>query len=156
MMDGKEMFGHDVKAGAGQQMMDVGDAPVQGIFHRDDGKIGFAFAHRFDRVLESGTGNGLRLRQRFARGEIAEGARFTLEGDAFGRCDDPAHAIAAKRARALSRSSGVSTLSGTSATRATAIVMPASSARSCSSFSRFSSGDGGSATKRASALRVYA
>ncbi len=47
------------------------------------------------------------------------------------------------RARA-SKSSGVSTPSGTVSTIATSMRMPASSARNCSSFSRCSSGDGGS------------
>ena len=46
-------------------------------------------------------------------------------------------------ARALSKSSGVSTPSGTASTIATSMRMPASSARNCSSFSRRSSGDGG-------------
>ena len=56
-------------------------------------------------------------------------------------------------ARAISRSSGVSTPSGTLSTIVTSMRMPASSARSCSSRSRCSSGEGGSATNRSSAAR---
>src|SRR5499426_4188192 len=55
--------------------------------------------------------------------------------------------------RAFSNSCGVSTPSGTEATMATSIRMPASKARSCSSRSRRSRGDGGSVTKRSSAAR---
>ncbi len=35
-----EMLAHDVETGFGQQMMDVGDASVQRILDRNDGKIG--------------------------------------------------------------------------------------------------------------------
>ncbi len=57
------------------------------------------------------------------------------------------------RERAVSRSSGVSTPSGTVSTIVTSMRMPASSARSCSSLSRCSSGEGGSFTNRSSAAR---
>ena len=55
-----------------------------------------------------------------------------------------------------SRSSCVSTPSGTSSTSTASMRMPASSARNCSSFSRRSSGAGGRATKRSSACRRQA
>ena len=55
--------------------------------------------------------------------------------------------------RARSRSSGVSTPSGTDRTISASMRMPASSARNCSSRSRLSSGEGFSATKRSSAAR---
>ena len=57
------------------------------------------------------------------------------------------------RRRARSRSSGVSTPNGANSTRAQAMRMPASSARSCSRLSRRSSGASGSETKCASAAR---
>ncbi len=57
--------------------------------------------------------------------------------------------------RANSRSAGLSTPFGNSATTPARIVMPISSARSCSSFSRNSSGEGFAATKRSSASRRY-
>ena len=56
----------------------------------------------------------------------------------------PAAAIQAISRRTLSRSSGVSTPAGASSTAATAMCMPASRARSCSSLSDCSSGEGGS------------
>ena len=56
-------------------------------------------------------------------------------------------------ARTNSRSSAVLTSGGARSTIATSMRMPASSARSCSSFSRRSSVEGGSATKRPSAPR---
>ena len=55
--------------------------------------------------------------------------------------------------RARSRSSGVSTPSGTVSTSVTSMRMPDSRARNCSSFSRISNVDGGSETKRSNALR---
>jgi hypothetical protein len=54
---------------------------------------------------------------------------------------------------ARSRSCGVSTPSGSDWTISASMRMPASSARSCSSRSRRSSGDGFSVTKRSSAAR---
>src|ERR1700743_3639286 len=98
--------------------------------------------------------------QRLARGLIAECAKFALKGDTLGFGDQAAHHkfrfnyFAPISLRALARSSGVSTESVTESTRATAMRIPASSARSSSSFARFSSGDGGSFTKRANASRV--
>ena len=56
-------------------------------------------------------------------------------------------------ARAAARSAGLSTYSGASSITAAQIWRPISSARSCSSFSRRSSGDGGAAQKRSSAAR---
>ena len=55
--------------------------------------------------------------------------------------------------RARSRSSGVLTSTGTVSTSVTSMRMPSSSARSCSSCSRFSSGEGLSDTNRSSAAR---
>ncbi len=153
MADAQEMFADDIEARFGQQVMDIGDAAVQRILHRNDAEIGIAGAHRFHRVLESGLGDRLHMRQRLARGEIGISARLPLESHAFGAFDQcPAH-LCPSNLRAFSRSAGVSTLSGTLSTRATLIVIPASSARNCSSFSRNSSGDGGSATKRARLAR---
>ena len=61
--------------------------------------------------------------------------------------------FAERSLRARSRSAGVSTPSGTVSTIRTSIRIPASSARSCSSFSRNSNGDGGNLTNRSSANR---
>ena len=56
-------------------------------------------------------------------------------------------AVRAAKARAASRSAGVSTEIGVSSTTAAQIDRPSSSARSCSSFSRCSSGEGGAAAE---------
>ena len=154
MADAQEMLAHDVQAGIRQQMMDVGDAAHQRILHRNDAEIGVAgFSPPRSRPRRWAWA-WLRMRHRLARRQIGIGARLALEGDAFGVVlIDVGHDENLPRNLARSRSAGVSTLSGTLSTRATAMLMPASSARNCSSFSRCSSGEGGSATKRSSASR---
>src|SRR5579871_1545291 len=140
-------------------MMNVRNAPHQGILDRDDAQVRVAGAHGFRGILEGRARHGQRMRQGLARSEMGIGAGLALERDLFGALDGrSAHDFdfLPSNFRAFPRSAGVSTLSGTLSTRATATCMPASSARSCSSFSRNSSGDGGKATKRASALRVNA
>ena len=79
-------------------------------------------------------------------------ARPGMRFSAFLSCALMAQALASIW-RAVSRSAGVSTPRGTVSTMVTSIRIPASSARSCSSFSCFSSGEGGSSTKRCSAAR---
>src|SRR5215472_3829928 len=125
-------------------MVDVGDAAHQGIFHRDDAEVAAAIPHRFDRILETAVRQGLRMRDGFAGSEIGVGAGRALKSDAFGMGNRSGHMriFRAKNCWALAKSSGVSTQSGTVSTRATAMLIFASSARSCSSFSRRSSGDG--------------
>src|ERR1700722_5556026 len=153
MADGQEMLAHNMQARIRQQMMDVGNAAHQRIFHRDDAKIAIAVAHRFDRILEAGLGHRQGMLYRLARRQIGIGARLALEGDAFGVLDD-IHVLRSRLAR--SRSAEVSTESGTLSTRATAMVICASRARNCSSFSRLSRAEGGRATKCVSAARVKA
>ena len=63
----------------------------------------------------------------------------------------PVHQATARLA--ASRSAGVSTEIGASGVAAAQIARPISSARSCSSFSRRSSGEGGAAQNRSSAAR---
>ena len=84
MMDGQEMFAHDMQAGIRQKMMDVGDAAHQRILHRNDAEIAAAVPHRLDRILEAGMRNGGGMRDRLARGEIGIGAGLALKGDALG------------------------------------------------------------------------
>ena len=111
----------------------------------------------------------LGVRIGLAAGEVRIGARLALERDlsswswplryALHDCAGRQPAGDRRRAcaRAVSRSSGVSTPSGTLSTIATSIRMPASSARNCSSFSRCSSGEGGSvdeALQRGAAIGV--
>src|ERR1019366_8656926 len=132
------------------KMMNVGDPAHQRIFHRNDAKIAVAGPHRLDRVLEAGMGNGGGVRDGLARGEIGISTRLALKSDTLGVIDRSGHE---RMFRARSKSAGVSTLSGTLSTRATAMLIFASRARSCSSFSRTSRGEGGRATNRARASR---
>src|SRR5882672_5261546 len=118
-------------------MMDVGDAADQRILHRDDHQIGIAAFRRFDGVFKGWLGDRSSVRNGFAGRQIGIGPGLALEGDAFGVDDGFDHD---KIFRAFSKSAGVSTDKGASSTCATAMLMPASSALSCSSFSRFSSG----------------
>src|SRR6185312_94248 len=105
-------------------------------------------------VLEGRAGQRLHRRIHVAAGRIGIGAGLALEGDEVGLFGHVQNLWEEERiSRARSRSSGVSTPSGTVATTLASMRMPASSARSCSSRSRFSSGEGGSETKRSSAAR---
>src|SRR5262249_54483204 len=99
-------------------------------------------------VLEGGAGERLPIGINVVAGDVRIGAGLALIGD-----DGVAHVLVPNISLARARSCGVSTPSGTASTTARSIRMPASGARNCSSFSRFSSGEGGSATKRASAAR---
>ena len=56
-MDRQEMFADDMQAGAGQEMVDVGDPAGQRILDRDHAQIGRPF-YRGEGVLESGAGQG--------------------------------------------------------------------------------------------------
>ena len=105
------MLAHDMKPRIRQQMMDVGDAPHQRIFHRDDAEVAIARFHRLDRVLETGLGDGHRMFHRLARGEIGIGARLALKGNAFGvmTSNDLNHEAFLKMRLARSRSAAVST-----------------------------------------------
>ncbi len=90
-MDGQEMLAHDMQTRIRQKMMDVGDAPDQGILDRNDAEIAAAGLHRFDRVFKTGMGNGGGMRDRFARRLIGIGARFALKGNALGMVDRSGH-----------------------------------------------------------------
>ena len=165
----QEMLGDDVQAGIRHQVVDVGDAAGDRILDRDHAEIGLADADRREGVLEGRAGHGLVVRIDLARWRGANwpparpGTRSSwLCSWSFRSrrvpvrilgCASQRRRAETMRARRASRSSGVSTPSGTLSTMATSMRMPASSARSCSSLSRFSSGEGGSATKRSSAAR---
>ena len=158
--DRQEPLADNVQPGRRHQIMNVGDPAGDRILDRNHGEIGFARRYRGEGVLEGRTGNGIVFRECFAAGDMRVGPRLALKGDgpalhavslraAFG----PSQCAAARMARAAASSSGVSTPKGTESTIATSMRMPASSARNCSSFSRRSSDEGGSATNRASASR---
>ena len=140
MMDRQKPFADDEQAGLRQQMMDVGDAAGDRVFDRDHAEVGFARRDRGERVLEGragqrlGVGIGLDA-WRYGNSRPARpGMRFSLRAWSWrllsatqpfasiaGRFRDrPAYR---RRAAPYPRSS-------------TSIRMPASSARSCSSFSR--------------------
>src|SRR4051794_2551767 len=144
VFDALEVLADDVQPAAGQERVDVGDAAGQAVLAGQHGQLGLAAVHRLDGALEGRAGQGLHAGIGVAAGEIGVGARDALEGDAAHR---------ARTTRARSRSAGVSTPNGAWSTRAQAMRIPASSARSCSSFSRLSSGLSGRLTNRASAAR---
>src|SRR4029077_4334718 len=128
MAHAMKVLRHDIEPGIGKEVVDVGDAPVKGIFDRYDAKICFAAPNRLDRIVEGGLRNGQCMRRRLASREIGIGPRLALEGDALccrnrGSVCHVARGFARVRL-ASSRSAGVSTLKGTLSTRATAIRMP--------------------------------
>ena len=145
--DRQEPFGDDVQLRGRHQMMDVGDAAGDRILDRDHAEIDLAVGQRSETILEGRAGHRLVVRIGLAAGDVRIRPRFSLENDLFlapyaypfcrrlGRrprtSSQPASIL-----RAFSNSSGVSTPSGTLATTATSMRMPASSARNCSSFSR--------------------
>src|SRR3954454_16395461 len=142
-------------------MMDIGDAAGDRILDRDHGERGVAAFDHGKRVLEGRASERLQGRIGVATGKMRIGAALALIGDLVTLgCGHGGDAqmereagIEAKISRARARSAGVSTPSGTVSTRATWMRNPASNARSCSSRSRISSGDGGKRTKRSRAAR---
>ena len=111
-------------------------------------------------VLEGRAGDRLVVRIGFAAGDVRIRPELALEDDLFlatlASCD--AFVPAAGAVNGEHRARLVQVLRRVDAERhrvdhATSMRMPASSARSCSSRSRFSFADGGSATKRSSAAR---
>ena len=144
--DRQEGFANDVQVRGRQQVVDVGDAAGDGVFDGDHRQIGGAVAQGGESILESRAGQRLALREIFDAGDVRIRAGFALVGDF--------HIGLLRRRRAASRSWGVSTPSGATSTKAMSIRIPASSARNCSSRSRSSKAEGGSATKVSSAFRV--
>src|SRR5579859_1188314 len=143
--------------------MDVGDAAGDRVVDRDHGEVGTRLADGGKTVLEGRARQDIGLGIDFSRSDLGVGAELALEGDgSFGRwhrmiwtalrfhfsasglADRPTirKRYRVKSSRARARSAGVSTPSGTASTMATSIRMPASSALSCSSLSRISSGEG--------------
>ena len=134
-----EMLADDVEAGIGHQPVDVGDAAGDRVLDRDHGVARAALAHRVERVLER---RGRQRRRRAARPGGRRGRNRRRAGPgrrwcARGRASSPSglyrRESACGRAR---RSSGVLISYSTRSINAASMRMPASSARSCSSFSR--------------------
>src|ERR1700730_7856163 len=139
-------------------MMDVGDPAGDGILDRNHAEIGLARGDHGKRILEGRAGQRLGLGIGFGDGDMGIGAGLALERDLEGLGHVaflPRLVAAAQRLermlRAVSRSAGVSTPRGTVSTMVMSILSPASRARSCSSFSCRSRGEGGRRTKRSSA-----
>ena len=155
MVHAQEMLADNIKTGAGNEVMHVGDAAGERILDRDHAEPRAALVHGGKDILESVARQAHHIGAGFMGRDMRIRAGFALEGDGLFRHGAIRHYtdLRESAARAFSRSAGVSTPRGTVSTSATSIDMPASSARNCSSFSRFSSGDGGRATKRASASR---
>ena len=122
-MDRQEIFADDVQVGVRQQVMDVGDAAGDRVLDRDHAEIGLAGGDRRQRVLEGRAGQRLASRIDLARGDMGIGAGLALERDfQLGHVGHPWRLVSAAqlwpsmlRAR-FSRSSGVSTPSGTVST----------------------------------------
>ena len=152
-MDRQEIFADDVQLRFRQQMMDVGDAAGDGVLDRDHGEVGLAGLDRVEGILEGRARQRLHRREHVAAGGVGIGARLALEGYSVGLFRPCPTSQFERISLARSRSSGVSTPSGSDCTISASMRMPASSARNCSSRSRRSSGDGFSATKRSSAAR---
>src|SRR5512142_1085753 len=98
-----------------EKKMDVGDPPINGVLHRDDGEIRFTITYGVERRLKCRPRNCLGVRYGLSRRKIGVCARFTLERDGLGPGNQSAlcHVRSlATAARAFSRSAGVSTLCG--------------------------------------------
>src|SRR5215813_6874122 len=144
-------------------MMDIRDPSGDGIFDRNHAEIDVAGHKRGEAILERRAGHRLVIRIGFATGQVRIGAHLSLKNDLLPGhvpprllANDPPQSVSrcwtscagssvprplrvsqpASILRAFSKSSGVSTPSGTLSTIITSIRMPASNARNCSSFSR--------------------
>ena len=135
-----EVLGNHKQTGLRQQVVDVGHPASEAVLARQHGECGRAVMHRLHRRLEAGAGQRGHPGIRGAARQVGVGAGQALERDGA------RHRFGSSSLRARSRSAGVSTPNGAWSTRAHAIRIPASSARSCSSFSRRSSGLSGSVT----------
>ena len=140
VFDPLELLADDIKPGLRQQVVNVGDTARKTVLTRQHAKRCLTLADGVDRRLERQAGQGGHARIGFAAGEVRIGAGQPLERNL------PLHRTDASNARARSRSSAVSTPNGPCSMRTQAIRIPFSSARSCSSCSRRSSGLGGSET----------
>ena len=125
--------------------MDVGDPAGDRVLDRDHAEFGRSVLYGREGVLEGRAWQRRQVGIIVDAGDMRIGPGFTLIGDRkrFVHARFPG----ASMMRARSRSSGASTPSGAVSTRAISTRIPASSARNCSSFSRRSSGEGGSGDK---------
>ena len=107
--------------------------PDDRVLHRDHAQLAGPRLHCLESVLEYRVGRGLIGRIVLTARLVAVGPRLALEGD----LGSGGHGLCRlAKARAASRSAGVSTEIGVSSTTAAQIESPISRARSCSSFPR--------------------
>ncbi|ENN84443.1 hypothetical protein RHSP_22368 [Rhizobium freirei PRF 81] len=85
--DRHEIFADDMQARFRQQVVDVGDAPGNGVLDRDHAEIGFAIVDRSKGVLKGLAGQRLHGREHVTARHIGIGAVVALEGDLVGLGD---------------------------------------------------------------------
>ena len=119
MLHPLEMFADNVKAGMGQQVMDVRHPAGDRIIDRDHRQSRFAIADRGEDVLEGRAGQRLHVRINLAAGDVGVRPQGALEGDTV--CGGLGHASCSSKARIRARSSGVSTPNGTPSATAASI-----------------------------------
>src|SRR5688500_19662215 len=108
-------------------MMDIGHASRDRVLDRDHGEIGLAGLDRVEGVLEGRAGQGLHPGIHVPARGVGIGAGLALERNAVGLFGRHVQALSFESIfRARSRSSGVSTPSGTDCTISASMRMPAS------------------------------
>ena len=154
MPHAQEVLPQDVKRRVGKQIVNIGYSAMQRVLDRYEAEINRTFTNPRKRIFESRRGNRFAMGHGFACCEMRVRTWLALKHHFACLADesDVRHPCC-KIPFARSRSSGVSTDSGTSSMRAISICIPASTARNCSSFSRASNGETGSETNRARAVR---
>ena len=156
-----ELLADDVQPAARQQVVHVGDPAGDRVVDRDHGVARLPLAHgarrhprtsgragRPARGTPAGRPGGNRRRRRPGRRSCAPD-RTVPDRSCVAAA---AHAWPPGCAAPSPGRPGVSTPNGTASTSRTPMLIPFSSARSCSSFSRCSSGLGGRAANRSSAV----
>src|SRR5262249_10977761 len=137
MLNRQKPFGDDVQLRRRHQVMNIRHTPGERVVDRNHGERRTAAAHRGEGVLERGARQRLVIRIGLLAGNMRIRARLALKGDLaplarFGarflkRLLAFLHDRPVSMARAFSKSSGVSTPSGTASMMATSMRMPASS-----------------------------
>src|SRR5690606_16826659 len=79
----------DMKPAFGQQVVNVGDAAIERIFHRNDGKVGMAGLHGGNGFLEGNAADRFFAGENIGGGGMAESAGLALESDLLGHRGSP-------------------------------------------------------------------
>src|SRR5690606_5353062 len=80
---------YNMESAFGQQVVDIGDAPIERVFHRDHGKIGLARLHGIEGFLKGNTAHDFLAGEDIGSCSMAEGAGFALEGNSLGHGESP-------------------------------------------------------------------